>query len=252
MSNNKNNKSIQQSSATDDSVVSEEEGADYNAAVDSVGDDIEDDATEEDDMEDDATEEDDTDDGEIEEDDTEDEEIEEDDTEDEETEEDDTEDETVEIEMEDAEEAAAVERLFEICKGESSFTTAELEEILEKYPNSPKRLRNCNDRTPAGSLFYSQEEYFETLPRLKYPLHIACRTNAPISVIRALLMAWPKAIKMRVKDYLKRRTYFYLPFHEACHCSKSLATIQLLLETWPKAKNISAERNRNNIPYYPF
>jgi len=78
-----------------------------------------------------------------------------------------------EIEAEDAEEAAAVDRLFEICQGDSSpFTSNELDQILERYPNAPKRVRVCH----ALDIF-TDETTTETL--VKYPLHVACRRNAP-------------------------------------------------------------------------
>jgi len=56
----------------------------------------------------------------------------------------------------------------------------------------------------------------------KYPLHVACWKNAPISVIQALLKAWPGA--------LQTPAAICLPLHEACACARSLDTIQMLVE----------------------
>ncbi len=134
-------------------------------------------------------------------------------------------------------ESAAVERLFEICMGESVvFHMDELSRLLQKYPNAARTVRPIEDL----EIDYEGNSYQKL--RSMYPLHVACRRNAPISVIRALLMAWPEVIKMQLED---RR----LPLHEACLCAKSLETIQLLLKAWPESISARAERSyRDDTP----
>jgi len=60
----------------------------------------------------------------------------------------------------------------------------------------------------------------------KYALHAACWNNAPISVIQALLKAWPGAVRALADNN-------HCPLHEACIHPKCLSTIQLLVKAWP-------------------
>jgi len=122
-------------------------------------------------------------------------------------------------------EDSAINRLFAICEGETSFSCNEVENILERYPNAARTVKRC------ASSFYpwGPPPWGDPMstPSEKYPLHVACRNNAPIPVIRALLKAWPGALQTPAASCL--------PLEEACICAKSLDTIQLLVEEWPKS-----------------
>jgi len=74
--------------------------------------------------------------------------------------------------------------------------------------------------------------------KIRVPLHTACREQAPLSVLQALVQAWPDAIRLQDADGL-------LPLHHACMEMKtrrggiqSLSKIQFLVETWPKSLQV--------------
>jgi len=113
-------------------------------------------------------------------------------------------------------ETAAVDCLFAICKNENVFSSDELDRLLETYPNSTRTLK-C--------MFHPWGEPSRTVET--YPLHVACRNNAPINVIQALIEAWPGTLQSEAADRL--------PLHEACTCALSLPTIELLVEAWPES-----------------
>jgi len=125
-------------------------------------------------------------------------------------------------------EAAAVNRLFAICEGGVVFSNNELDRLLEQYPSVAQKLKWCASQFyPWGaSVLYPwgkpSAHTFE-----KYPLHVACRNNALIYVIQALIKAWPGTLQTEAGKCL--------PLHEARTCTKSLPTIQLLVEMWPEA-----------------
>jgi len=124
-------------------------------------------------------------------------------------------------------EAAAVDRLFDICQGH--FTTCskdDLDGLLQRYPNAARSTRMCTKMEPFGTRCK------------KYPLHAACRKNAPTFVVRALLRSWPGAVR---ESYNSSN----LPLHDACFCGKSLDTVQLLVEAWPSAlrEGVGSEYN---------
>jgi len=139
-----------------------------------------------------------------------------------------------------AQQAAAVNRLFEILRTEESSHefADEVESLLQQFPEGAKALE--------------QERYSHMYP---YPLHMACRNNAPISVIRALLKAWPRAVFSRTfnaPDAVRTRPWRQgqdgeLPLQCACFCGKSLSTIQLLVDAWPDCWNLS---QRSEWPLY--
>jgi len=108
--------------------------------------------------------------------------------------------------------AAAVHHLFEICEGKTSFSSEdELHHLLEQYPRAARTLNESADHCPPISYRKSTK---------KYALHAACWNNAPISVIQALLKAWPGADNN------------HCPLHEACIHPKCFSTIQLLVKAW--------------------
>jgi len=74
----------------------------------------------------------------------------------------------------------------------------------------------------------------------EYPLHVACRNNAPITVIQALIQAWPGAVQAPADR---------LPLHEACSCGESLPIIKLLVEAWPESVQ---QRTTNVHGYLPL
>jgi len=116
--------------------------------------------------------------------------------------------------------AAAVKRLFAICENEIVFSSDdEFDRLLKRYPSAARTLKPC-----VSSFVSSRDPAWACE---KYPLHVACHNNAPISVIRALIKAWPGALQTEADGCL--------PLHEACICAKSLPTIQLLVETWPES-----------------
>jgi len=113
---------------------------------------------------------------------------------------------------------AAVSRLFDICCGQSLSSPDELERLLQKYPNAVKTYWEDGMELPINTT--ESDEVAS-----KSPIHIACLRNAPVSVVRALVNAWPDSVREIVN--------FMVPLHFACHCGKSLETIQLLVEAWP-------------------
>jgi len=123
-------------------------------------------------------------------------------------------------------EAAAVNRLFAICEGETVFSSDEVDRLLERYPSAAQKLKRCaSSFYPWGvSVLHPWGEPSRNTFE-KYPLHVACRNNAPISVIQALIKVWPGALQTQADNRL--------PLHEACTCGRSLPTIQFLIEEWP-------------------
>jgi len=117
--------------------------------------------------------------------------------------------------------AAAAHRLFEICEGKTTPTSfssdEELISLLERYPRAAGTLNESADYSPPLSYQKSVK---------KYALHAACWNNAPISVIQALLKAWPGAVRALADNN-------HCPLHEACIHPKCLTTIQLLVKAWP-------------------
>jgi len=75
-----------------------------------------------------------------------------------------------------------------------------------------------------------------------YPLHVACQNNASISVIQALIKAWPDA----VKTYANTR----LPLQEACSCGQSLPALQLLVEAWPESIQCPTSHSDRYLPLH--
>jgi len=121
---------------------------------------------------------------------------------------------------------SAVDHLFIICMGKSTFTMAELEYLLQTYPEAAKSWRSTVEN------HYSVCD--PDVEEFILPLHAACRKNAPISVIQTLLTAWPDAVWMWSSSFEHQRSdEGTLPLHEACRSAKSLATIQLLLKASP-------------------
>jgi len=114
---------------------------------------------------------------------------------------------------------AAVDRLFEILRSEELLLQVsccdEVIELLQRYPEAAQ-----------WSLPSQTKEAYRGRP---FPLHEACRNNAPISVIRALLRAWPVATQAGASSSDDSP----IPLHDACRCGKSLETIQLLVEAYP-------------------
>jgi len=125
-------------------------------------------------------------------------------------------------------EADAINRLFAICEGGMVFSNDELDCLLEQYPSAAQKLKWCASQFyPWGeSVLYPwgqpSEKSFE-----EYPLHIACQNNAPISVIQALIKAWPGVLQTPAGHHLS--------LHKACTCARSLPTIELLVEAWPES-----------------
>jgi len=121
-------------------------------------------------------------------------------------------DDTYDAKQQQKETTAAVDRLFEILHTEESSYKFrnEVVTLLQRFPDAVQAISS------------------ERIPR--YPLHMACKNNAPMSVIRALLMAWPDAVRIRPGG---NRRDGPLPLHDACENGKSLPTIQLLVEAWP-------------------
>ncbi len=113
----------------------------------------------------------------------------------------------------------AMNRLLRMCEGKYSFSLIELEFILHRYPD----------------LHDPEREFL--------PLHVACRNNAPISVIRALLKAWPNAVQTRSSEGT-------LPLHEACFWAKSLKTLQLLIEAYPNSIKQGRYRTEKLFPLH--
>jgi len=74
----------------------------------------------------------------------------------------------------------------------------------------------------------------------EYPLHVACRNNAPTTIIQALIQAWPGAVQAPADR---------LPLHEACSCGESLPIIKLLVEAWPESVQ---QRTTNVHGYLPL
>jgi len=120
-----------------------------------------------------------------------------------------------------AQQAAAVSRLFEILQTEESSHefADEVKSLLKRFPQAAQTL--------------SPNPYYPL-----YPLHVACLKNAPISIIHALLTAWPDGVQTRPWNDGP------LPLHDACVCGKSLPTIQLLVEAWPESVK---QRGRTGI-----
>jgi len=115
--------------------------------------------------------------------------------------------------------AAATNRLFEILRTEESVLEFcdEVLSLLQRFPKA------------AGRVSF-QGGIYQNL------LHMACRNNAPISVICALLTAWPDGVRNTPigRSYLPLIDA-YLPLIDACICAKSLPTIQLLVEAYPES-----------------
>jgi len=120
-------------------------------------------------------------------------------------------------------EAAAVNCLFAICEGETAFSSDEIDCLLEQYPSAALTLKRCEiESDPKDNDLF--RDPVETYYYDKYALHVACRNQAPLYVIQALLKAWPGALQFPASNRL--------PLHEACMCAKSLPTIRLLVEAW--------------------
>jgi len=122
-------------------------------------------------------------------------------------------------------EAAAINRLFAICEGETAFSSDEIDRLLEQYPNAARTLKRCEIESDPMEDDLFGDPVVETYD--KYALHVACRNHAPLHVIQALIKAWPDALRAPAGNHL--------PLHEACTCAKSLPTIQLLVEAWPES-----------------
>jgi len=113
--------------------------------------------------------------------------------------------------------AAATDRLFEICREGSLLHPDELKLLLQHFPDAV-RTRSADGM---------------------YPIHVACRNNAPYFVISAVGKAWPEMVR-------ERGPTGALPLHEACRCAKSLERIKLLIELWPESiRDCGNEQFRN-------
>jgi len=102
--------------------------------------------------------------------------------------------------------ATPTNRLFEICRGGSLLYPDELKLLLQHFHNA------FTVQSADGM----------------YPIHVACRNNAPYFVVSAVGKAWPELVRERGPSGA-------FPLHEACRCAKSLETIKLLIAEWPES-----------------
>jgi len=126
----------------------------------------------------------------------------------------------------------AVSRLFDICCGQSLASPDELERLLQDFPEAVKT------RCHKGMLLPVDTESIFEIKGL-YPLHMACWRNAPISVVRALLNAWPEAVQA-VGDYST-------PLHCACLSEhNALIKQQMLVQARPGVLQEKWNKQTNN------
>mmetsp|Transcript_17261 Transcript_17261/g.21201 ORF Transcript_17261/g.21201 Transcript_17261/m.21201 type:complete len:405 (+) Transcript_17261:726-1940(+) len=71
-------------------------------------------------------------------------------------------------------------------------------------------------------------------------LHLACRRQPPVEVIRALIRAHPGSASSRTVDGLT-------PLHFLCYCGGSVSAIQELISSYPKAPSIRDRKGRTPL-----
>jgi len=141
-------------------------------------------------------------------------------------------------------EAAAAERLYDICQRLYSCSLEDFKALIERFPNAV-HVGNANNSLP---LHYACRFGFsEVIPILleswpqsvqianKYgslPLHYACEGALSLTVMQSLIQMWPDAIHMQCSSG-------WLPLHIACvyrHTQAALSEVfQFLLNCWPKS-----------------
>lgn len=78
-------------------------------------------------------------------------------------------------------------------------------------------------------------------PATRLPLHEACRHQAPIEVVEALLCAYPEAVLAR--DSM----YHFLPIHFACRYGECPAVVESLLQKFPTSRFAEDRYGQNPV-----
>ncbi len=79
-----------------------------------------------------------------------------------------------------------------------------------------------------------------------YPLHLACRREAPLEVIAALVKAFPRALRLRrwVKGICDAFEFWMCPLQQAlCNKKVSFDVIRFLVSQWPRALSLRSRGN---------
>jgi len=119
----------------------------------------------------------------------------------------------------------AMKRLFEILMEGKSMSAGQIEMVkclLQKYPDAAD---------------------FDCDKSKGYPLHLACRREAPLEVIEPLVKAFPRALRLRrwVKGLCDdfEFEFWMCPLQQAlCNAKVSFGVIRFLVSQWPKALSL--------------